>query len=81
MNEIGEEMVFNAKYSPMFSPIEELFSLLKNSMKKKDNYADKNDLFGAFLESLKEISPSLIQKLYTHSLNSMKDLLEGKLLV
>ena len=33
LNELQEEIAFNSKYSPMFSPIEELFSYLKQHIK------------------------------------------------
>ena len=61
------EFIFNVPYTPEFNPIEKVFSVFKNNIKKKDNSLVKN-LKNNIKEGFRLIKKKYLINFYNKSL-------------
>lgn len=62
------KLLFNVPYTPEFNPIEHVFSIIKNTIKKAKNNGNANNLKLNIYRSLNKISEKCINNCYNKSL-------------
>lgn len=68
VSETTNEIVYNVPYNPNTNPIEFVFSIIKNSVRKSEPVLE-NQLTNAILKSFKLITPLKLKNIFKHSLN------------
>ena len=68
VNQTTNEIIYNVPYNPNTNPIEFVFSIIKNSVRKSEPITE-NQLTDAILKSFKLITSLKLKNIFKHSLN------------
>lgn len=73
----GCKSIYLPPYSPELNPIEQLWAIVKNKV-KRSRFEDKEDLFTRITEACNSIPPNHLHAFVQHSVNVFEKCLNGE---